>query len=665
MIFKKVFLIIFVFLLFPFMANAETIWVTPTGAGDKSGSSEDNAIDGLLNVVWGEGAGKVGPGDTLKIVGGVHVHNAVAYGNIITQGDITPVTGTEENPITLDFNGTVDGIWLGGMLSNYNPWVQEEAPNTNVWRNSIDVNREGAGYWWDGSTNPLTYITNIPFDTDLATTLATVHATENSAYWDSSERDIYVHVTGGVDPSHGGDGTMGILTPSSGCGYEFQWSGIDYFNIINMVSYGGAWSFDTNDGIKFTNCKIWQSMGTILPFNGACDDILVLNCDIGYAANGFYAISDTNDTTTNSRIAYNAIHHMGTVAGTENSDAHGISFQGGHDSIIEGNKLWQCHRAILNHVYTFQDQYNFDIRYNWVLDPHQYESNGTYGISTQCDTGTLSNKSNYKIYDNVVEGHSVGFRFQYETEQEFFNNIAYNNTSGMNSARNVHAIQFDGATYDFQQDDVVTNGLGQTATIDGVLQSPGAETGTLTFDSGGDSFTDGNNLIVGGSTRAQANGDSYNLGANVKSRNNYFLSNTKHIKWTSGADTYTINTDYNRYYPDGADLFYTTDDGDMTFAEYAALAYINDAHSAIEELPLTNPAGGDFTPSSSLPTGEDQGSYNLLTDSSGPIWPTGTGGGTFSFDDPDSFGWFIGAIGQGSSITRTLLGVTITGGKTP
>ena len=55
-------------------AAASDWFVRPAGGnyGSEDGSSYQDAWDGLLNVVWGNGAGEVGPGDNLYVCG-LHV----------------------------------------------------------------------------------------------------------------------------------------------------------------------------------------------------------------------------------------------------------------------------------------------------------------------------------------------------------------------------------------------------------------------------------------------------------------------------------------------------------------------------------------------------------------------------------------------------------------
>jgi hypothetical protein len=53
-------------------ACAEDLYVTPAGGGAGNGSSWTDAFPGLAAVAWGQGAGKVGPGDTLWLAGGTY-----------------------------------------------------------------------------------------------------------------------------------------------------------------------------------------------------------------------------------------------------------------------------------------------------------------------------------------------------------------------------------------------------------------------------------------------------------------------------------------------------------------------------------------------------------------------------------------------------------------
>ena len=68
-------------------------YVRPAGGnyGSENGTSYANALDGLKNVVWGEGG--VQAGDTLYVCG-LHYWTMTSTQNNVTQADITLVSGS-------------------------------------------------------------------------------------------------------------------------------------------------------------------------------------------------------------------------------------------------------------------------------------------------------------------------------------------------------------------------------------------------------------------------------------------------------------------------------------------------------------------------------------------------------------------------------------------
>jgi len=664
---RRLVLSILLVLVFAFPVYGADYYVSQAGAGDKSGDAVGNAIDGLKNVVFGEDAGEVGSGDTLWVLDANYAIHTSA-GLIEGQSDLTPVSGADEDNRLVIRGDYPDrqGVIFGGFIPDYRVegWVQQEAPNTSVYK--YDLAYSSYNQRSLVIEDPDTFDGTVDEPMTSVESIAACQATPGSFYWydPTGDNDIYVHCTDSGDP------TNRILIPNYG--YEFKLDTLAYITFQNIYFYQvprtafldifnpDVEQDDVGNHLRWDTCRLMWG-GYLIRIGDDSDYNEVLNCEIAWGDNGIYTISNTNNAPSYYKFNYNYIHDIGVKTYHQNSDAHAIGTQGGHDGEMLGNYCVNCGTGPSAYSFSSQIVKDITIAYNFVQDCHQLGGATGYGIFTMGDNQTLSDKTGIKVYGNVVTGTPTAYRFQFEDELEFFNNISYDCGVGLSSGRSNAAIAFDNANYNFQIGDVVTNGLGQTATVGDVDQVVDAPTGILAFKASGDSFSDGDNLIVGGSIRATADGSTYTFGANIKSRNNYFLNNTKHISFTGGTVS-TLNTDYNRYYPDDGDRF-TYLGTEYNFAEFAAVGTIDEDNSAIEELSLTNPAGGDFTPSAALPVGEDQGSYHLVTDSSGPTWPTGTGGGTFSLDDPDSFGWFIGAIGQGSSITRTLLSVTVTGGK--
>jgi len=128
-----------------------------------------------------------------------------------------------------------------------------------------------------------------------------------------------------------------------------------------------------------------------------------------------------------------------------------------------------------------------------------------------------------------------------------------------------------------------------------------------------------------------ASGRNYNgKGAKVKLRNNIFLDNRRYqIRWYSGARNYTLDTDYNIYYPDGPDKFWVAYVGEVDFAGFQATQGVNGEgirgpHSIVADPMFVDPDNGDFhlrPGSPAIDMGIDLG---FTTDLEGTPVPQGT-----------------------------------------
>lgn len=117
------------FLVCSFQLNAETFYVRPPSGeyGLEDGSSYNNAFDGFDNIVWGTGAGEVGPGDTLYVCGSDN-NGAAPFKKYLKP----PISGTSLNYITIsacktsygastEDPGVIDcGLELDGWISGGN-----------------------------------------------------------------------------------------------------------------------------------------------------------------------------------------------------------------------------------------------------------------------------------------------------------------------------------------------------------------------------------------------------------------------------------------------------------------------------------------------------------------------------------------------------------------
>jgi len=409
---KKICLIIVqICIVFSIGILASDWYVRPAGGnyGLENGTSYANAWDGLLNVKWG--AGGVQPGDTLWVCG-LHVYEMTNPANIAEQANIKPTSGTSESArVTIrgDYPGDAGIIW-GAYKISYNSWTQQTSPNSSVWA----IYTDGACYqdWFfaDITAGSWTVL-------DKVTSVADCQTANNSFYYDSANKDLYVN-------HNGADPTGHIYC--NRWGYHWLLSGKQYITFKNLKIYCHYRFLESNQScsyITWDGCTLSYGEVDCLPFYDGCVGIKVTNCEISWAGNAIYNISDTNNAPSYCVFSGNTIHDIGVRPSMQNGDAHGIGIQSGHDNIIEDNYFYNCGTTICLYAFTNQELKNTIIRRNFVKNSHQLGGNPGYGITLQCDNASLSDKSGNKIYQNIVVNCSVGIRVQYEDQVEIYNNV--------------------------------------------------------------------------------------------------------------------------------------------------------------------------------------------------------------------------------------------------
>ena len=453
-------------------------YVRPAGGsyGNEDGTSYANAWDGLLNVAWGEGG--VQPGDTLWVCD-LHIHNMVNKDYVTTQADIPVISGTGESTwITIrgDYPGDPGTVW-GAYGMGYEAWIDE---GDGVWSISLPGNQYPDWFFEDITAASWKVL-------DKASSLDACRSTPGSHYNASDYTGgtkLYIHC------SDSGNPTGRIY--ANRWGYDWKINGKHYIAFLNLkmfcpyrFSWAGSGIVATH--MKWEGCTLWYGEHSLICPLVDCHYWEVKDCDLAWASNGIYNVNQTSDYGSPNNYVYsgNTIHEMGVRPVNQNSDAHAIGIQGGYDGIIEDNYCYNCGNAILIYAFTNQELKNTLVRRNFVRDSHALGGTSGWGISTQCDNDSLSDKSGNKFYQNIVANCSVGFRFQFEDEQEAYNNVTYNCPRGIESSRNYN-----------------------------------------------------------------------DTGANVTLKNNIFYnSSSYHIWWGTGASNFTINSDYNLFYPDTGTKF--------------------------------------------------------------------------------------------------------------
>jgi PKD repeat protein len=395
--------------------SAVDYYVRPAGGnyGLENGINYANAWDGLVNVKWG--AGGVQPGDTLWVCG-LHVYNMTNTGNMASRADIDVISGTSESSRVIirgDYPGDPGIVW-GAYKISYGTWNYE---GNNVWSTTI------VGYPY-----PDLFFEDITADSwvvmDKETTLEGCQKNPGSFYAAdfSNGSTLYVHC------SDDGNPTGRIYQNRYGYNFVVR-GGKSYITFMNLKLYAIAnWVGSPDDAhhITWIGCTLAYGEHSVLRFYDNCHYMQVINCDLSWAGNGIYNISSTNNAPSYYKYSGNIIHDIGVRASTQNSDAHGIGIQGGHDGLIEDNYIYNCGSGVTLYTFTNQELKNTIVRRNFVRDTHTLGGANSYGIETSCNNDSLSDKSGNIFSQNIVMNAAKGFKLQFEDEQKLYNNVAAN-----------------------------------------------------------------------------------------------------------------------------------------------------------------------------------------------------------------------------------------------
>jgi PKD repeat protein len=423
---RNVWWLIFIFLLAGSLPLFATDWyVRPAGGnyGSANGTSYANAWNGLLNVVWGSGG--VQAGDTLWVCG-LHIHTMTTASNVATQANIYVASGTSDSSrVTLRGDYPADpGIVWGAFRLNHQPWVSE---GNNTWSITLPGSSYPDWYFQDVSSGSWVVL-------DKAASLAECQGKPGSHYSSSYNTGgkLYVHCSDNGNPAGR------ILCPSFG--YRFRVDNRSFVTFLNLKMYCMPSFIDVFGGqqaqhIRWEGCTLAYGEHSLLPFGDGCHYMEVIRCDLSWAGNGIYNISNTNISPSYYLYRGNTIHDIGVRPETQNSDAHAIGIQGGMGGVVEDNTCYNCGSGVTLYAFAAQDLKNTIVRRNTVYNTHKLGGANSFGIETSCDNDSLSDKSGNIFSQNVIFNAETGLKLQFEDLQEVNNNVIVNCQTGIHGAR--------------------------------------------------------------------------------------------------------------------------------------------------------------------------------------------------------------------------------------
>jgi len=482
------------------------------------------------------GPGGVEAGDDLYVCG-LHLRTGSTSWEIFTPG----ANGVSEDSriiIRGDYPDDQGIIWGAGIMA-HEDWVDE---GNNTW--SITELRAPNSIW---------YFEDITTDSwrvlDYVASLAELQATPGSYYSDSN---FDPNITAGtvkfyVHTSDNGNPTNRIA--ANRLGYRMRlkdnhyitWKNLEFYSLYRWVDlYQSA--EDHISYIKWENTTIWYGDNYhVIWFNNYHHHLELIDCDIAFGSNGICFMEYPREGGTHHIVIRGCkIHDIG-LGRQANSDAHAFSSYGLKYSLIEKNEMYNVGSGIT--FYEFHDtsgeqtsMKDVIVRWNWIHDTHTLAGANSRGIEFNMDVDNTADKSGNKCYGNIVGPNVSGHG--YRTTWEEYEVDFYNNV-----AYNCGISFYFYHTY---QDDI---------------------------------------------------------GPNVKLRNNIsFNPGTYHIyfKTDESAGEYTIDSNYNNFYPTLGDLFYFYDEVNqaaITLTEWQALSKNGctfDPNSIVADPLFVDPENGNF-----------------------------------------------------------------------
>ena len=515
-----------------------------------------------------------------------------------------------------DYPGDQGIVWSAYKPTYLGNWVDE----TGYYSLDVIGNHQGDWFFEDVTADSWVVL-------DRQTNVQDVKDNAGSFYWDPDPDILYVHCTDSGDP------TGRILINSYG--YDWKLNGLEYITFLNLKFYAPDyffWDGESGIHIRWEGCALSYGRHSFITLFDNSDYMEVINCELSWAANGIYTISGTNNAPSNYLFKENYIHDIGVRASTQNSDAHAIGIQGGHNGLIEKNYIVNAGNALLLYTAYNQELTNTIVRYNYVKDTHNLGGTSGYGITLQTDQRCIANRTGNEVYGNIVENASVGYRTSFTRDLiKLYNNLAINSRSNsfLFFGRSF-VIDFDSGTAEFARNDVVTQDSGASATVKDISQQIGSSpniNGTISLDNVVGSFVDNEALKVNGITYTIADGTNYKLTSNIEMRNSIsFNPNGLHIYWNSdNTPTASLISEYNLFWSDTGTMFDDVYGGNpVNFAGWQAKGW-DIIGSAVADPLFIDALNGDFHLQSNSPAIDAGVDVGLTQDYEGNIIPQGLG----------------------------------------
>jgi len=397
-------------------AAASDWFVRPVGGeyGDEDGTSYDNAWDGLLNVVWGEGG--VVAGDTLYICD-THINtridnDATAYywspGASGSEGNYITIKGHPDHPAII-WNAYIDGR-PGGI--DPESWTEPNVAGC-YYNDTSDHNKlytshglfEGiSGDTFDNKYTKLDSAVDVINSSEEGVFFAEEFGTNQGRIWlrpfhpSTFADNLYFSGTGGY--------TLRIGSEDADINY------IKYEDITFMT--GRIHHNGPCHDYTFENCKFLHSCSEYLYIPEDANYVTFDGCEFAHGGNGIYVIWDKG-ANHHLYIQNCYFHHFGNAYGPPGStyDGHAIGIQNNEYFYITGNRFENCSSAIVFHIGEVPSQKHCYVTGNYITGMKTGWGKVTqgYGIHFQGDNNSpKENQDDYLIAYNIVfdcEGQGI------------------------------------------------------------------------------------------------------------------------------------------------------------------------------------------------------------------------------------------------------------------